>query len=174
MPVPPPRTAAVAHGGHVALLAPLTGPNAERGIALVNAARLALGDPGAPALDVRDTGGTPQGAAAAATAALAAGAGLIIGPLTAAETAAVAPVARPAGIAVLAFTNDPAQAQPGVWPLGITPVQQVHRLVEAAVAHNKGRFAAALPGSPIRPVDGGGTHPGGVGGRRPDPRYPFL
>lgn len=61
----------------------------------------------------------------------------------------MAPVARPAGIAVLAFTNDPAQAQPGVWPLGITPVQQVHRLVEAAVAHNKGRFAAALPGSPF-------------------------
>ncbi len=148
-PVPPQRTATVPHGSRVALLAPLTGPNAERGLALVNAAQLALTEPGSPALDVRDTAGTPQGAAAAATAALAGGAGLIIGPLTAAETAAVAPVARPAGVAVLAFTNDPAQAQPGVWTLGITPVQQVHRLVQAAVARNKGRFAAALPGSPF-------------------------
>ncbi len=129
------------------LLAPLTGPNAERGRALVNAAQLALADPGSPVLDVRDTAGTPQGAAAAATAALAAGARLFIGPLTTAETAAVAPVARPAGVAVLAFTNDPTQAQPGVWTLGLTPVQQVRRLVGAAMARSKGRFAAALPNS---------------------------
>ena len=66
-------------GRGVALLAPLTGPNAERGQALVNAAHLALNDPGSPVLDVRDTAGTPQGAAAAATAALAAGARLFIG-----------------------------------------------------------------------------------------------
>ncbi len=139
-----------APAGHaIALLAPLTGPNAALGPALVNAAQLALTPEGSPALDVRDTGGTPEGAAAAASAALAAGAGLIIGPLTAAETAAVVPLARSAGVAVLAFTNDPSQAQPGVWPLGITPVQQVRRLVGAAMAQNKGRFAAALPNSPF-------------------------
>jgi branched-chain amino acid transport system substrate-binding protein len=34
-----------------------------------------------------------------------------------------------------------------VWTLGITPVQQVRRLVGAAMAQNKGRFAAALPNS---------------------------
>ena len=44
-----------------------------------------------------------------------AGAGIILGPLTSSETAAVAPVARQAGVAVLAFTNDPNQAQPGVY-----------------------------------------------------------
>ena len=141
----PSPAAPAGHG--IALLAPLTGPNAALGPALVNAAQLALASPGSPALDVRDTGGTPDGAAAAASAALAAGAGLIIGPLTAAETAAVVPLARSAGVAVLAFTNDPAQAQPGVWPLGITPVQQVRRLVGTAIAQNKGRFAAALPNS---------------------------
>ena len=148
VPAPVPAPVPAAPGAHgVALLAPLTGPNAARGQALVNAAQLALADPGSPALDVRDSTGTPEGAAAAATAALAAGAGLIIGPLTAGETAAVAPVARKAGVAVLAFTNDPAQAQPGVWTLGITPVQQVRRLVGAAMARNKSRFAAALPNS---------------------------
>ncbi len=132
-------------GGHVAILAPLTGPNAERGQALVQAAQLALATPGAPTLDVRDTGGTPAGAAAAAQAAIAGGAGLIIGPLTAAETAAAAPVVRPSGVAILAFTNDPAQAQPGVWTLGITPSQQVRRLVGALLAQGKNRFAAVLP-----------------------------
>jgi hypothetical protein len=134
-------------GRGIALLAPLSGPNAALGPALVNAAQLALAAEGSPALDVRDTGGTPEGASAAASAALGAGAALIIGPLTAAETAAVSPVARAAGVAVLAFTNDTGQAQPGVWTLGITPVQQVRRMVGTAMTQNKGRFAAALPNS---------------------------
>lgn len=129
----------------VAILAPLSGPNAERGSALVNAAALALADPGSPKLDVRDTTGTPAGAASAAQAAVAAGDGIIVGPLTGAETAAVAPVARAANIPVLAFTNDPAMQQPGVWTLGITPGEQVRRLVDAMTAQGKDRFAAVLP-----------------------------
>jgi hypothetical protein len=48
-------------------------------------------------------------------------------------------------VAILAFTNDPAQAQPGVWTLGITPSQQVRRLVGALLAQGKNRFAAVLP-----------------------------
>ncbi len=140
-----PLSTDVPRGRGVALLAPLSGPNAERGQALVAAARVALSAPDAPALDVRDTLGTAAGAAAAAQAAITAGAGLIIGPLTAGETAGAAGPARAAGVPVLAFTNDPAQAQPGVWTLGITPVQQVRRLVGAMAAQGKTRFAAALP-----------------------------
>lgn len=131
----------------VALLLPLSGAHADIGQAMQRAAQLALDAPGAPALDIKDTGGTPEGAAAAAQAAIAAGAGLILGPLTAPETAAVAPVARAASVAVLAFTNDPSQAQPGVWTLGITPAQQVRRLVAAAQADGKSQFAALLPES---------------------------
>jgi hypothetical protein len=129
----------------VALLAPLTGANAERGLALSQAAQLALTAPGSPHLDVRDTASTPGGAAAAAQEAVAAGDALILGPLTAAETAAVGPAARAAGVPVLAFTNDTSQAQPGVWTLGITPAQQMRRLVGAMVAQGKTRFAAVLP-----------------------------
>ncbi len=134
-------------GRPVAILLPLTGSLADVGQAMLKAAMLALAAPGAPKLDVRDTGGTPDGAAAAARAALAGGVALILGPLTSTETAAVAPLARAAGVPVLAFTNDPAQAQPGVWPLGITPVQQVHRLVEAARSQGKSSFAGLLPDS---------------------------
>ena len=138
-----PTGAAAGHG--VAILAPLTGTNAELGQALVRAAQIALSDPGSPALDVRDTGGTPGGAAAAAQAAISAGARLIIGPLTSGETAAVAGPAISAGVPVLAFTNDTGQAKPGVWALGLTPAQQVRRLVGAMVAQDKTRFAALLP-----------------------------
>ena len=134
-------------GQRVAILLPLSGARADIGQAMLQAAQLALDGPGAPPLDVKDTGGTPEGAAAAAQAAIAEGAGLILGPLTSAETAAVAPIARAANVAVLAFTNDPSQAQPGVWTLGITPGQQVRRLVAAAQAQGKSQFAALLPDS---------------------------
>ena len=147
---PLPGNPAVAQAsGAVALLAPLTGANAALGQALVQAAQLALAAPGAPPLDVRDTGSSPAGATAAAQAALANGDALVLGPLTAGETAAVAQVTHPAGVPVLAFTNDPAVAQPGVWTLGITPVQQVRRLVGAVAAQGKQHFAALLPPSPF-------------------------
>jgi hypothetical protein len=45
----------------------------------------------------------------------------------------------------LAFTNDASQSQPGVWPLGISPDQQIRRLVVAAQAQGKTQFAALLP-----------------------------
>ena len=132
-------------GSRVAILAPLTGPRAEIGQALVQAARVALEAQGAPPLDQQDTGGTAEGAASAARAAIAAGAGIILGPLSSAETAAVAPIARAAGVPVLAFTNDETQAQPGVWPLGISPAHQVHRLATALQAQGKTRLAGLLP-----------------------------
>lgn len=141
-PLPPPPKPA---GGPVAILLPLTGPNADLANSMLNAARLALDVPGAPKLDVRDTLGTPDGAATAAQQAIAAGDAVILGPLTAAETAAVAGPAQAAGVPVLAFTSDPAQARAGVWTLGLTPGQQVRRLVAAAKARGRARFAALLP-----------------------------
>ncbi len=127
------------------MLAPLTGPNAERGTALAQAAQLALAAPGSPALDVIDTHGTPEGAAAAATQAISGGATLLLGPLTSQETAAATAPATAAGVAMLAFTSDAAQQRPGVWVLGLTPAQQVRRLVAASTAQGKQHFAALLP-----------------------------
>jgi branched-chain amino acid transport system substrate-binding protein len=132
-------------GTRVAILLPLTGPRADIGQAMLKAAQMALDGPGAPMLDSKDTGGTPDGAAAAAKAAIGGGATLLLGPLTSAETAAVSPIARAAGVPVLAFTNDPAQQLPGVWTLGITPRQQVLRLVGLAHSQGKSSFAALLP-----------------------------
>ena len=139
--------APIAGASRVAILLPMSGPHGDLGQPMLQAAQLALDAPGAPALIVKDTGGTPGGAASAARAALAEGAGLILGPLTSGETAAVVPIARAANVAVLAFTNDPGQAQPGVSPLGITPGEQVRRLVTAVQADGKTRIAAMLPDS---------------------------
>jgi branched-chain amino acid transport system substrate-binding protein len=131
--------------GQVAILVPLTGKLADLGKSMVRAAQLSLSVPGSPVLEVKDTHGTPQGAAAAAREAVASGVKMILGPLTSAETAQVAPITRAAGVPVLAFTNDQAQSQPGVWTLGITFDQQIRRL--AGAVHGAGRepIAALLP-----------------------------
>jgi hypothetical protein len=134
-------------GGNVALLVPLTGPYASVGQALVNAAKLALPDGGTPSLDVRDTGGTAAGATTAAQAAIAAGDGIILGPLTSAEAQIVAPIATQAGIVMLPFTNDGSVAAQNVWPLGITPLEQVQRVMKAADDAGHNSFAALLPDS---------------------------
>ena len=126
----------------VAVLLPLTGPNAVLGNELLQAVQLALGVDG-PQLDVRDTASTPTGATAAAQAAVANGDGMILGPLTAPETAAAAAVATT--VPILAFTSDRQQGRPGVWALGITPQQQVARLVRALSSVGKTRVAAVLP-----------------------------
>ncbi len=134
-------------GQKIAVLLPLTGPRADIGKVLQQAAQLALGNGAGPTLDVLDTGGTPAGAVTAVQTAIANRDSVVLGPLTSSETAAVAPIAKAANVPVLAFTNDSSQARPGVWTLGITPSQQIHRLVVAASAQGKTQFAALLPSS---------------------------
>lgn len=126
-----------------ALLLPLSGADGNLGQAMRQAAELALNLPGAPSLIVEDSAGGDAGVAAQK--AMDAGAGIILGPLTAAETRAVADPARKAYVPVLAFTSDPSVAQAGVWPLGLSPLQQVRRLVAEARAEGRTRFVALLP-----------------------------
>ncbi|KAA2212422.1 penicillin-binding protein activator [Teichococcus oryzae] len=131
----------------VALLLPLSGPQAALGPELLNAAQLALFEQGGPGFEFvpRDTGGSAAGAADAARRAIAEGARVIVGPLTGSETAAVAGPARAAGIPVLPFTNDASQAATNVWPLGLTLEQQVRRVAGAAHEAGVRRFGLAAP-----------------------------
>ena len=147
-PAPSPNSAG---GNRIGLLLPLSGNNAALGHAMLQAAQLALDVPGAPpiTLDPQDTVGTPQGAANAAQQAIAAGDRLLIGPITAPDTAAAAGAATAAAVPMLAFTSDATQARPGVWTLGVTPDQQVRRLIAATQADNRTRFAAVLPDNPL-------------------------
>ncbi|RME64298.1 MAG: hypothetical protein D6782_08575, partial [Alphaproteobacteria bacterium] len=132
----------------IALLAPLSGPQARLGDALVQAATLALFDAYDPRLKLRvyDTGGDAATAATAAETALADGAHVILGPLFSQAVHAVAPAARAARVPVLAFSNDAAAAAPGVYVLGLQPADEVRRVVGYALtAGGHKRFAALLP-----------------------------
>ena len=131
----------------IALLLPLSGPQAPLGGAMQQAAELALFERGGRGVDFlpMDTGGTASGAAAAARRAASDGARVIVGPLTAAETSAASGPARAARIPILAFTNDAAQSGPGVWAMGVTPAQQVRRAMGSAMSAGAQRFALAAP-----------------------------
>lgn len=113
------------------LLLPLSGPNASLARLIERAATLAPPDaPKAEAILSFDTGGTAEGAAAAAAAAIKAGAGIILGPLNAAEVRPV--VAAAGGLPVLSFSNDPALLDSGAFMLGVTPSQSVGTILTYA------------------------------------------
>ena len=71
---------------------------------------------------------------------------------------------------MLPFTSDISQAQPGVWPLGITPAQQVRRLVLAAGAENKNKLAALVPQNIFGEALANGVAAGATAAHMPEPK----
>lgn len=131
----------------VAILVPLSGPHAEVGEAIVNAAQLALFDVGASTFELlpRDTKGTASGAYAAAESAVAEGAQLILGPLLADEVRSVAPVANAANINVIAFTTDWKQAGGSTYVMGFVPFGQVQRVITYAASKGLRNIGVIAP-----------------------------
>lgn len=131
----------------VALLLPLSGQQAPLGQALQQAAELALFEQNDRRVEFIpvDTGGNAMGAGDAARRAVGLGAVSMVGPLTGAETAGAAPVAQAARLPMLAFTNDSSQARPGVWTLGVTPEQQVRRVMGSAMSAGAQQFGMVAP-----------------------------
>ena len=131
----------------VALLVPLSGPAAPVGQAILNAAEMALFELAGPGfqLVVKDTGGTPDGAAAAAQEAVLDGAQLILGPLFATSARAAAPMAVGGVVPLLSFSNDLTLAQDGIFVLGITPDSQIDQVVAYAVSQGHTRIALLAP-----------------------------
>ncbi len=128
----------------VALLAPLTGPNAGVGTSIANAANMAVLDAGGARIRVTIYD-TAIGAAAAAQRALAEGNRLILGPLLADDVRAVAPIARAAKVPVIAFSNDTGVAGNGTFVMGYTPVQSVERVVDYARSKGLTKYAGLVP-----------------------------
>ncbi len=128
----------------VALLVPLTGPNAAVGESIANAANMAVLDTGG--LKVRiTTYDTALGATGAAQKAVADGNKLILGPLLAEDVRAAADVGRAAKVPVIAFSNDVSVAGDGAYLLGFTPAQSVSRVVGYARTKGLVKFAALVP-----------------------------
>lgn len=157
-PIPPlpiptaPDTLGVSRPGaedtvRVALLVPLSGPNAAIGRALLDAAQLALFDVADDpfVLVPRDTGTSPEDAGRAADSAISEGARLIIGPLFAADAPVVAQRARAAGVNMVSLSNDRTIAAPDLFILGLTPQSQIARVIDFARSRGLNRYAALLP-----------------------------
>jgi ABC-type branched-subunit amino acid transport system substrate-binding protein len=146
----PPQPAGPSGPAKVALLVPLSGPNAALGQAILNAAQMALFETGGAQLTLlpRDTKGTADGAAAAAHAAVAEGVRLILGPLLATEVQAVRPIARDAHINVIAFSTVTDLAGGNTFLMGFLPRQEVEREVGYARQREITRFAVLAPDTP--------------------------
>ncbi len=128
----------------VALLVPLSGPNAEVGQAIANATTMALLDTNADNLRIT-TYDTAAGAARAATRAVADGNKLILGPLVRDDVAPIIAQARPANVPLITFSNDAGVAQPDVFVMGNVPEQSIERTVAFAATQGARRFAALVP-----------------------------
>jgi ABC-type branched-subunit amino acid transport system substrate-binding protein len=108
---------------------------------LENAARLAIADLGGVQIDLRvyNTAGSPANAAAMASQAVAEGAKIILGPVYAQEANAAGLAVAPAGVNVLAFSNNPDVAGGNVFVLGPTFDNTAGRLAAYAVRQGKGQ-----------------------------------
>ena len=127
----------------VALLLPVTGPDADVGQSIANATALALAD--TKVANIRmvtyDTG---LGVAAATQRAIADGNKLILGPLRGDNVIEVAQIARPAGVPIISFSNDVGVAGPNVFLLGHLPNQAIERVVLYAKSKGINRFAGVV------------------------------
>ena len=128
----------------VALLVPMSGPNAGVGQSIANATTLALLDTKADKVRIT-TYDTSMGAAAAASKALAEGNRLILGPLLAEDARVVGPIAARANVPVISFSNDVSVAGNGVYIMGYNPGQSIERVVEFAKGKGLSKFAALVP-----------------------------
>ncbi len=149
-PVPNPALGRMNPGGaQVALLLPLSGQHAALGSTLLEAAQMSLLETGQGGGGITlvplDTGGTPEGAEAAARKALDDGARLILGPLFSSEVRAASAPARERGVPIIAFTNDADVAAEGVFIMGLHPRPEIRRVVTEAAADGGKRFSILAP-----------------------------
>ncbi len=114
---------------------------------LFNAAQLAVFDAGQSKIVLRlhDTQGTPEGAAYAAKAAIAAQADILIGPLFSSSAEAVAPVLAGRNVPALAFSNDRSVRADNIWLLGFMPEQNIDRVVVETISQGLVRFGVLVP-----------------------------
>lgn len=128
----------------IALLVPMTGPNAVVGQSIANAANLAIIDTGGKRLrmTIYDTG---SGAVGAAQRAIAEGNKLFLGPLLAADVRLIAPIAGKAGVPIITFSNDDDVAGDDVYVMGFSPAQSIRRVVSYAKSRGATKFAGLIP-----------------------------
>lgn len=128
----------------VALLVPLSGPNAGLGQSIANATTMAILDTNAQTVRIT-TYDTSGGASAAAARAVDEGNKLILGPMLTEEVLTVSAVARSARVPLITFSNDPRVAARDVFVMGASHDNSILRLVQFAKAKGITRFAVLAP-----------------------------
>lgn len=128
----------------VALLVPMSGPNADVGQSIANATTMALLDTNAQNLRIT-TYDTSAGSAAAATKAIQDGNKLILGPVQGDEVPTVATVARAARIPLISYAGDTGAGSRDVFAMGTAPVNSIGRTVAFARSRGIARFALLVP-----------------------------
>jgi ABC-type branched-subunit amino acid transport system substrate-binding protein len=140
-----------AQNATVALLLPLSaqGEVGEIGKAMKQAAELALFDAGQSGITLvtKDTRGAPDGAQAAAQAALAEGAQLILGPLLSSEVQAVSPIAAGRNVPVVAFSSVVGVAGQGTYLMSFLPAEEVANIIRYSSTSGIRNIAALMPNS---------------------------
>ncbi len=130
----------------VALLVPLTGPNATVGQALLDAADMAVFDVSADiAVLPRDSGSTADDAHAAAVRAITDGASLVLGPVFSNSVAPVREATATTQDSIIAYTTDATVAGGNVFIMGFLPGGQVERVVGFAKSRGMTKLAALVP-----------------------------
>ncbi len=128
----------------VALLVPMSGPNAAVGQSIANATTMALLDTNAQNLRIT-TYDTAAGPSKAANRAVADGNKLILGPVQADDVGPVAAIARAANVPLIAYVADSAVAARDVFILGTIPANSISRTVSYAWGKGARRFAVLAP-----------------------------
>ena len=149
-PTPPPTPAPtdnlpVDQARHrVALLVPLTGPNAAVGQSIANATTMALLDTNAKNLRIT-TYDIADGPAAAASKAIADGNRLILGPIQAEDVPPIATIARAAKVPLVTYTGSTGVAARDVFVMSTVPEASLARTVAYAAKTGSKRFALLAP-----------------------------
>lgn len=128
----------------IGVLLPLSGPHADLGRGLLEAAELALfeGESSSITLLPQDTA---QGAHLAAQKALDEGAELLLGPVFAPEVAKIKPLLATRKVNLICFSTDQTVAGQGAYVLGFLPSQQIERILDYAKEKGLTKVAALTP-----------------------------
>ncbi|MDL2352323.1 MAG: penicillin-binding protein activator [Pseudomonadota bacterium] len=128
----------------IALLVPLSGPQAAWGQSIANATTMALLDTNAKTIRITtyDTAGGP---AEAATKAMREGNKLILGPLSGDDIPAVAAVARASKVPLITYSSEADMAARDVFMLGTSSSNAIERVVSYAHSRGINRFALLAP-----------------------------
>ncbi|MEQ8446893.1 MAG: penicillin-binding protein activator [Pelagibacterium sp.] len=138
----------------VALILPLSGSSGPVGRAMVNGARLAMDEASRTGgqhihLVVKDAGAGAETARTATQQALAEGAELILGPLTADAVGLAGAIAKSYDAPLIGFSSTAGVATDGVYLLSVLPEAEIMRGLTYARAQGRSAIAAIIPDTPL-------------------------